>query len=212
MAKPVKETPRLDFIDLKAEESAPEVAVYTVDQAFKITCKASVNHEGRFHIADRDIKNASRVLIGPDVEVIENPESDRWIQYSSEQFLDKVKSLNIEIPLANWNHWLYIKRCVQGSVRHCTLFPWIPQTVLDSLRDYSTASVSSTPFPAINNTTLNAVDTQNPYTFVPYKNCDDVCEGQVEIYRRQCCLWPYRIYDFPELRPNTPLIPWAGLG
>ena len=198
MANPLKGT--LSLADFRPDEDTrPKVAVFALDARGKVIERADVDERGRFELPGAAADKAARVVVGPadaDLDTIPREQLATFRPATLRAVLDEGGVL--DVSRANWLTWLNRRRCVSGSVRHCTPYPWV---ITDFLRHALEPATLATPVtalrPAPARTTL--ID---PTRFQPtldptliLRRCEPVCEGVVEVYERTCCCTPWIIRD-----------------
>ncbi len=193
-------SPLIYLIDYTQDQERPMIAVYAVDSTGKTIEKSKVSVDGSFSLSDRVVKIASKIIVGPDTENINDVDKESLTIFSSLQYNNIIKTLGIiNISKIDWSRWFNVKVCVSGSVSHCYPFPIVLNNLVKNFQiEQSKSSITA-------NTNLNnsAVDAQIAYPF-PYPihhHCNKICDGLVEVYRRTCCCYPIIIYDprIPEI-------------
>jgi len=164
---------------------------------------STVNHKGEFSLADSAIEKADRIVIGPRVDDAATLDHKLLVSYRPSQFKTILGTTGrFEIPKVKWYPWLTVRQCVSGSVSHCHWYPWLTANFINTsqfnTRFLSAAKTRLVTNLALNNPTkmLSDAAIARPTILPPFgKHCTDVCEGVVEVYRRNCCCKPWIIYD-----------------
>jgi len=198
MANPLKGT--LSLADFRPEEDTrPTVAVFAVDARGKVVHRAEVDERGRFEIPAAASEKASRIVVGPaeaDLDTIPKEQLSVYRPATLRAILAEGGVL--DIARANWLTWLHRRRCVSGSIRHCTPYPWV---ITDFLRHALEPATLSPPVTRLAPTPLRTT-LIDPLRFEPMvdptlirRRCEPVCEGVVEVYQRTCCCTPWILHD-----------------
>ena len=202
---------RLNFIGLKAGETAPPLAVIAVARDGKVIHSAAVGADGQFDLPEAALKSAHRILIGPADSDPSGPGRSAFAQYRPAQFAELVKGGVVNLARGQWELWRFFITCVTGSVRLCRRPPWwfadlaiLSQTSAAS-RASMTRSLRRVP----------AAQSLGELVAWPFR-CSSICNGRVEVYRRTCCCLPWVIEDprLPDLIHELeevvkfPPIPW----
>ena len=185
--------PRIRLVDREEGEEQPRFAVYALDRSGETLCAAQVNDEGQFDLPDDALEQAHRIVLGPEAEDLSEVESERLVRFRPSHFAQLLEqSSPIDVARADWITWWPFRRCIHGSVSHCTPWPFVVSNLV------AQSAVGLQP-------RLQAgVTLQPPLQIQPsvLQLCKPVCDGLVEVYRRICCCQPWIIDDFriPELR------------
>ena len=196
---------RLTLTGFTDADTFPDMSVYALDRSGRPIEVSQVDGEGQFDLSDKAIKAAYRISVGPTVESLEEIERSAFTTYRPQQFIDALRSGGIlDIPQKDWLRWLFVRRCVSGSVKRCFPYPWyinrlVARTQTAQVLNASALQrgVTGAAFEQVNDARIAF---PNDYTLYPFR-CEVVCDGVVEVYRRTCCCTPWIIYDprIPEL-------------
>ena len=192
-------SPRIELIDFTSDQERPKIAVYAVDRSGKTIEKSKVSSDGFFSLSDKSLKSASRIIVGPDAENLNDVNKESLNVFSPLQYNTILRTTGIiNTSKIDWFSWFNVKVCVSGSVSHC--FPF-PIALNNLVKNYQ---IEQSKFISTKETALNktAVDAQIAYPLYPiFHRCDKICDGLVEVYRRTCCCYPIIIYDprIPEI-------------
>lgn len=193
---------RLNLAGHQRGEDRPEIIIQAVNKDMKPLHTSKVDAQGHFDLPDSALKEAHRIIIGPDPEgrdVTENRLIYRPRQFS--QLIEKSDVLNIASRY--WRNWFFITTCVTGSVRHCFPHPWVvwdfvKQAALPLAQSSKVLLKSS----VMSRKSLALDRIMAPETVYPLPHfCEVICDGVVEVYRRTCCCTPWVIEDprLPDL-------------
>ena len=194
---------KIEFIGIDANENRPEVALYLIEQSTKSISMIEVDQEGNFKLPSTAIrKTQMTVTIAPKTEDLKTLDKKMLCTFRISQFTELLEKTGvIEIPQTKWRAWWMIRYCVSGSVKHCHL--WIPlflKPILAAKQQLKLAINTDLEF-----RTLSDYEVAKPLDMLqplwPPFFCQTVCDGLVEVYRRNCCCFPWVIYDprLPEL-------------
>ncbi len=194
--------PVIRLVDFVEGDQRPEIGVYVFDRTGKPLHVAKVGAEGQFDSPEKVLAAAHMVALGPYIENAAELDHTSLSRFRPEHFRALIAERGaIEVPKAKWITWLFVTRCVNGSVSHCYPFPWI-------LRDFLVQTAIAEPFEArrLSGASLPAglpdvlvAGGLRKFRF-PFR-CEVVCDGLVEVYRRTCCCHPIIIND-----PRIPAI------
>ncbi|MBL8155378.1 MAG: hypothetical protein JNM70_14435 [Anaerolineae bacterium] len=206
----------LNLVGFKKGDERPNIIVAAVDRTMKPIHVARVDSDGNFDLPASALKEAHRIIIGPDVDNLQTLDLKNVLRYRPNQFAELLERGALNIPGLRWETWLGYIKCVTGSVRHCRPFPpwWLelqqalteplipierlqPQTSLRAMR--SLRSQVSTPASKLSvSGGLNVAQqslVSDALVRFPWYRCDPVCIGTVEVYQRRCCCRPWIIDD-----------------
>lgn len=217
---------RLRLHDVTDEEKPPDLAVYAVDRSYRPLHVAPVGAEGSFNLPDDARSKSHLLLVGPRSESPDLREGE-FLRISP----DRLGQAAIDISRKQWLSWIQVWRCVGGSVRHCRFGPWIYADLLTPAALQATSVAHTAHAAHAAQQTLGSASSISIHRGLevdlklhphfPY-NCDVVCDGLVEVYRRTCCCKPWIIYDprlpelireleeipIPPIPPIPPIIRW----
>ena len=191
--------------DFSAEDKRPEIALYILDSSHRLMYTAQVDEENQFEIPEEILAKAQFVAIGPEVEKFEELDSENLMTYKAAQFQAQLADFpELIVAKPNWYPWLYITRCVTGSVSHCYPYPWLVANLVKQAAavqpiQYQTQPLTKslkTHFSVAQQTQLSDLLIAKPLqTLFPFYKCEPVCDGIVEVYRRFCCCKPWVLAD-----------------
>lgn len=182
---------KLELMERASAEAYPNITVYIVDRAAKIIEKIPVDKEGAFAISEKLPTGATRVIIGPTADTLSEIPGEEQLVYRAADFTDIVRNKKIvELSKRDWSKWLYHKYCVSGQIKKCYPvycdFPQLFETPkpFNKFREHGVSGDISD---------LSRLLPENMGNCL--RRCRTICEGAVEVYRRQCCCPPLVIYD-----------------
>jgi len=184
---------RVVFAELGEAETAPAIALYSLNDQGKPTQKLAQAKEGVLPISPERLEG--RVAVGPDVDDLADLNADRIIVYRAEQVATVWGRDGLILPKARWENLWPLFRCVSGRVRKCRPWWW------DLVAKVTTVATSGV---KLSRTTGLQVQAASQIALAsgvsgirnfPW-HCLPVCDGIVEIYERQCCC--IRVY-VPDL-------------
>lgn len=222
---------RLHLVGFKGGDQRPAIIVAAVDRALKPLHIAKVDAEGNFDLSPGVLKEAHRILVGPEAASFEAGALKDYLRYRPAQFAELIEQGALNIPRRWWELWLGYIQCVTGSVRRCRpLFGWwqqlqqaLSQPVLQagSLLPASRRSLAAEPVARLSVSAQPSLASSRLADSIaarfPLYTCETVCVGTVEVYRRICCCQPWILDDLFDdledlLRPipefPIPPIPW----
>ncbi|HWP32367.1 MAG TPA: hypothetical protein VNL97_01335 [Solirubrobacterales bacterium] len=194
---------RIDFVGLEKGEEAPRLEVHLLDRSGKAIDSATLDDNGNFSLPRKQIDAADRVTIAPLGKDPAELESAEALTYRARDFGAMLgEGATIDLSRRDWGRFLFVRRCVDGSVSRCYPYPWfIRNLLLDASRAkvaLSTGSGSSLEQREV--ARLEDALIAQPNVRPPFfpRRCEMVCDGLVEVYRRTCCCRPW-IIDDPRL-------------
>jgi hypothetical protein len=186
----------------KKDDQRPEMAVYALDKRGKALYTAAAGEDGGFSLPSDAAQKAAQVAIGPLTENFDTLDRSLLSLYSMAEFEERLKlSPVLDIAGKYWKQWWLEVYCVGGSVKHCYPYPWFISELyqkfaaVELLQPISQVSLSKKSL-AVSELSL----AKHAFQPFPFKQCDVVCDGIVEVYRRTCCCTPV-IVDYPKI-PN----------
>ncbi len=195
----------LNLAGLKRGEERPSIAVTLLDRQGKSLHVSPVDAEGGFDLPEAALKETQRVVIGPSAPEGAPVDPDTLLRYRLSQFEQLLKdgALNIARPV--WQKWFLFIECVTGTVKLCRPSPWWFQDLFQLATQVPAARLARTPPTA--SLKFETISRVSPAASVselinfPFRRCQIICNGTVEVYRRTCCCHPWVIEDprLPEL-------------
>lgn len=194
---------RIRYIGFEPQDEQPDLAVYAIDRNRQTLKVSEVDKKGEFSLPDSAVEKAHRIVIGPKVDDVSTLDRKILVSYRPSQFKTILETTGrFEIPKLKWYPWLTVRRCVSGSVSHCHWHPWLADSFTSAAQ--FNAQLLSTAQPELSKsfalkdasrTISDATIARPALTSIFGQHCTDVCEGVVEVYRRNCCCEPWIIYD-----------------
>jgi hypothetical protein len=187
---------KLEFADVQPDEEAPRVAVVLLDREGEAIHRAAVSAAGEVSLPAATLGKANKLLI---VAAEGGEEAEQAMVLRAGEVKDLLeRDAALQIPRDKWGSLIGILQCVDGSVSHCTLFPY----VIDNL-------LLKTTFDKI----ISPSAIRPPFR----PRCETICDGEVSVYRRRCCCTPWVIDDprlkdlidrLREILQEVPVIKW----
>ena len=172
---------KLEFADLQKGEDAPRVAVEILDRAGEAIHRAQASPTGEVSLPKEVLAKAHKLLI-VDAEGGDAPRQLMVLRAAEvQQLIERDEALVLSRD--RWGSLIGFRTCVEGSVSHCTLFPYLVDELLLS------TSFDRIAFPG---------PARPPFR----PRCEMVCDGEVIVYRRTCCCWPWVLED-PRLHDQV---------
>lgn len=170
------------FVDLKSDEEAPCFAVYQLDEAGN-----AVEKLGRYDgsVLRVDFGNVETVSFGPDVEDLSSLPRERLTSYRVAEKKETWLKQGIVLPRIIWDHFHFFYTCVTGTVSKC--HPWYWDIIA---QNQFTPMVELAQAARIKPITAEL----EQHVLFPF-NCHRLCDGNVEIYERECCCHHIHIPD-----------------
>jgi hypothetical protein len=167
----------LRFADLEAGQEAPRVAVEVLDRSGETIHRAEASAAGEVSLPAGVVEKAHKVMVVA-AEAEEGAQPAMVLR--SAEIRELISSgVALEVPRDKWGSLIGFSQCVDGSVSHCFLFPYVVDDLL--LR----TSIDKLAFPR---------PSRPPFR----PRCESICDGEVIVYRRTCCCTPW-IVDDPRL-------------
>lgn len=187
---------------VEAGQETPDLAVYALDRRKRPIQQMPVDKEGAFEIPADVLKKATYIAIGAETET-QKFDITHALTYRTRRFAEMlVDNPLIEIPKPDWFGWLWVTRCVTGTVRHSYPYPWfvsdlLQQAVLQKAAQAQFVRALPTKKAALSNVALAKTAILKPF----FHRSETVCDGVVEVYRRTCCCSPWIVLEprLPEL-------------
>ncbi|MCI0519675.1 MAG: hypothetical protein L0Z70_05390 [Chloroflexi bacterium] len=223
-------SPRQGMIRLVGREAgdpAPDVAVYLLDKRQRVIHTAQVDDEGRFDLPDDLLKKSTYVALGPGDQDFGDIPAETRFTYRTSRFVGALRDFPVlEIPRPDWLQWLFVTRCVSGSVSHCYPYPWLVADLYRQAGSFGVIQMMKydAASPQIGVRGVKALrqfgglqDAVSQFAKFPFQRCETVCDGIVEVYRRRCCCKPWIIDDWripdlldilDDLLERVPVFPW----
>lgn len=175
-----RRSPSIRLMDADEKTDLSTLAIYALDAKGNIINSAAVDNSGAFELPEKVLASAQRVAVAPAASGKEPPDLRNAVELNPRELTQSVKDLGvIDIARTRWTKLFPIARCVDGSVRACTPYPWL-------LRELEVQAFG----------TFDRIAT--PSIIFP-RRCRPVCNALVEVYRRVCCCRPYYYLD-PRIR------------
>jgi hypothetical protein len=165
----------ITLVGAQANESTPNIAVYTFDARGRIDAKVAVAAAGQLDIDPRRLPRI--VAFGPDADELSSldPASLLTVRLSDQVPIWE-KNNAILIPAQWWRRWLGFLTCVSGQAFRC--FPFI--LGLTELRSIALG--------------------QEPIRLPEV--CEPMCNAIVEVWESTCCRWPILLPEVPRIIAN----------
>ena len=164
----------LRFVDLESGEEAPRVAVEVLDRGGETIHRADVSPTGDVSLPANVVDKAHKVAVVA-AEADEGAEPAMVLRAAEVRDVIS-RGAALEVPRDRWGSLIGISQCVDGSVSHCFLFPYLVDDLL--LR-----------------TATNRLAFPRP-SRPPFRpRCEPICDGEVIVYRRTCCCTPWVLED-----------------
>ena len=191
---------KLNLIGLERDQEFPPIVVTAVSRDLKPLHVANVDDKGNFSLPSDVLKNAHRILIGPNEEAAETIDRSTVVRYRPAQFEQLMRRGVLNIPARIWERWRFEIICVTGTVRLCRRPPWWFHEMLDlsvkptvELRRAS-SSLSRTGLSLAELARVGPARSLEELVALPFR-CEIICNGVVEVYRRTCCCRPWVLDD-----------------
>jgi hypothetical protein len=184
---------KLVFAELAPHETAPEVALYALDDQGKPKQKLAQARDGLLPVAASNLKG--RIALGPDVANLSELSGDLLAVYRADQVAKIWSREGLILPRARWTVFWPLYRCVSGRVRKCR--PWWWEIVAE-VPIIASAGIKLSKSIALRTQAASQIAIASSLGGIrcfPWR-CVPLCDGIVEIYERQCCcIW----VDIPDL-------------
>ncbi len=169
-------------------EKTPEAAIYVVDSSFKVVNSIKADARGEVAVPEKDISDGRLIAIGSKIDGLKRIDRKSYAVYKGSQIreiIDRTGSIRLE--RRDWRPWLQVELHVSGEVKRC--YPW-PQLYTQLQQEMLTFN-----HPGLENAVMPQV-LQNKFPYqlaehipsLPHRRsilrCEDVCDGIVEVYRR----------------------------
>jgi hypothetical protein len=187
---------KLDLVEPVEGEETPKLAVYALDKSGEITHSAEVSAQGEARMPAAALNKSAQVVVAPaGAKTAADISTSEQATFHAEHIKDVIATgAALEIPIGKL---IGIRRCVDGSVERCILFPF----VLDELVSKSLATsavLESSKFERL--ATIKATRASDSIIARPFPphfppRCTRICNGLVLVYRRTCCCDPWIIED-----------------
>jgi hypothetical protein len=188
---------KLEFADVQPDEKVPRVAVVLLDRKGDTIHRAEASEGGDISLPPGVLAKANKVVI---VAAEGGEEAEQAMVLRAGEVTNLLEhDMPLRIPRDKWGSLLGYYRCVEGSVSHCRLFPYVVDDLL----------LRTATFDRI----ISPSAIRPPY----WPRCETVCDGEVLVYRRTCCCWPWviddpRLHDLidrlREIVAEVPVIKW----
>ncbi|MCB1035920.1 MAG: hypothetical protein KDD47_19015 [Acidobacteria bacterium] len=175
-------------------EAAPQLIAVAVDANGKTLKTVEVGATGEVKLPAAALDKSVRLLIGP--KGMEPGGKAKFVPFHRFQVLQAAENATaIDLAEGTWRHFLMFRQCVSGRARHCEA--WVRAAEIQNLRVHRLAKAG----------VLELADRsiRTDAIFEPihkdWRLCTPLCDGVVEVYRRNCCCFPFVIYDprIPEI-------------
>jgi hypothetical protein len=166
----------VQLLSRKSGEEIPKIAMYLLDATGTVLKKVAAVVEGKITLDSALAKEEKILALGPDVEDLKQVQRESLLQFRiMDQWRVWEKIKVVEIARDWWIDWLFFKICVSGRVRKCWPIFWDPW-----------------PKPHLGGIALGL----HPPLF---RRCSPICNGVVEVYKRECCCSPWIIPDLSDI-------------
>jgi hypothetical protein len=192
----------------RGAEQAPALAVVAYDDAGEVLATAIADAEGSVDLDEGVLARARSVAVAPLREGGKEPDTTRAVRYHASEVAKTLKRGGaLEISRRRWADWIGIRRCVEGRVRKCWFdYPYYLGKILNA----EAAKLQAEPAAARTGDFKKLITTvedariarlDNIGIIRPWRPCQPVCHGVVDVYRRVCCCepWVYEDSRLPEL-------------
>lgn len=176
----------------KKDEDIPEISLYVLNETGKTIYQQSLCEQRRLSLPAKALKQAEKIFLTRTTEQLSEEDISLAKHFTKRQ-LHYLSSNNQPIGLArrDWLTWLpSYKICLHGKVRKCYWWPLLQKIVANNLPVFSqkTAFKKISKLPRLSlSTQAEALASINDFQLTPFRRCQPVCEGIVEIYERICC-------------------------
>lgn len=188
--------------DERSTEELPQLAVVAYDDAGEVVATAYAEEDGSFKLDEGVLKKARSVAVAPLREGGKDPNIAQAVRYHASEFgkiLDRGDVL--EIPKSRWIEWIGVRRCVEGRVRKCWFdYPQVLRKVLYTEAVKIDRLAGAADYKSAFDLTRSAsiASTIDRGIIRPWRTCEPICHGVIEVYRRVCCCQPW-VYEDPRL-------------
>jgi hypothetical protein len=201
--------PVLKLADADDTADITSLAFFALDSQGKVLNAALVNNAGQFDIPRDALAKAARIVLAPAPRGDEPLDIDNAVPFHLRDFINQFNANAVfELDKSRWTRLFPIRRCADGSIEHCHLYPWI----LQELELRAIAGLEAT-------TPKARVRLEEAARILPNavfrRPCSPICDGEVEVYRRICCCRPYVIHDsriFDLIRDLTRIVETIPIG
>jgi hypothetical protein len=192
----------LRLVGVEAGAETPDMAVFALDRVHQPVYQSPVDTEGRFEIPGDVLEKSTYIAISSETD-LQRFDAEQAMVYRTRRFRELIKDNPlIEIPRRDWSKWLFVTRCVSGSVRHCYPWPWWVSDVLQQAVYFKASQAKYLQVSPTKKSALQDIALAKNAAILPFfHRCEIVCDGIVEVYRRTCCCFPWF-----DLEPRLPEI------
>jgi hypothetical protein len=198
---------RIELSERGAEE-APQLAVVAFGDGDEVLASAVAEADGSVGIDEDVLAKARSVAVAPVREGTREPDVSKAVRYHATEVSKAIKrGVAIDISRSRWSEWISIRRCVEGRVRKCWFdYPYYLGKILDA----EAVKLEARPLAERTGDFKRLVSTvqdakiarlDNIGIIRPWRPCQPICHGVIDVYRRVCCCnpWVYEDARLPEL-------------
>lgn len=198
---------RLVFSELATGETAPDVALYALDEQGRAKEKLAQARDGVLPIPANRLKG--RIALGPVTDDAASLTADELISYRADQVASIWAKQGLVLPRDRWIIFWPLFRCVHGHVRKCR--PWWLD-IIAVRPSIAVAGLKRSRTIALETQTASIATLASSVSSILYPlRCVPLCDGVVEVIERQCCCHHIPIWDLierlREILERIP-IPW----